>query len=217
MSLREREVLALIVCSCRLNWSHSTWVVQSSTRYIGPRTDTGFIRIISSETFKCLNLLMPTFRSSLGYVRYYYDKNIMTKVHGKRYAYKFDFHGLMAACQQQAQGGDPTNSLMSAVNYKYPNHHHLHHGITYDLAGPSQTVSPQTHGPPMYAAVSSTLPLATPSSSTSTSSAVIPSTIAATVSASSSSSSPSQPNSTIVKPSPSNIFAPSYTTSYWPY
>lgn len=28
----------------------------------------------------------------------------MTKVHGKRYAYKFDFHGLMAACQAQAQG-----------------------------------------------------------------------------------------------------------------
>lgn len=27
-------------------------------------------------------------------LRYYYDKNIMTKVHGKRYAYKFDFHGL---------------------------------------------------------------------------------------------------------------------------
>lgn len=24
-------------------------------------------------------------------LRYYYDKNIMTKVHGKRYAYKFDF------------------------------------------------------------------------------------------------------------------------------
>lgn len=26
----------------------------------------------------------------------------MTKVHGKRYAYKFDFHGLMMACQSQA-------------------------------------------------------------------------------------------------------------------
>lgn len=34
-------------------------------------------------------------------LRYYYDKNIMTKVHGKRYAYKFDFHGLMAACQSE--------------------------------------------------------------------------------------------------------------------
>lgn len=26
-------------------------------------------------------------------LRYYYDKNIMAKVHGKRYAYKFDFQG----------------------------------------------------------------------------------------------------------------------------
>lgn len=49
--------------------------------------------------------------------RYYYDKNIMTKVHGKRYAYKFDFHGLMAACQQQAQGSDPTTNMLSAANY----------------------------------------------------------------------------------------------------
>jgi hypothetical protein len=30
---------------------------------------------------------------------YYYDKNIMSKVHGKRYAYKFDFQGLAAATQ----------------------------------------------------------------------------------------------------------------------
>jgi friend leukemia integration 1 transcription factor len=32
-------------------------------------------------------------------LRYYYDKNIMTKVHGKRYAYKFDFQGLAQATQ----------------------------------------------------------------------------------------------------------------------
>ncbi|XP_071092046.1 retroviral integration site protein Fli-1 homolog isoform X2 [Haliotis cracherodii] len=36
-------------------------------------------------------------------LRYYYDKNIMTKVHGKRYAYKFDFTGL-AQCLQQNSG-----------------------------------------------------------------------------------------------------------------
>lgn len=29
-------------------------------------------------------------------LRYYYDKNIMSKVHGKRYAYKFDFQGVLA-------------------------------------------------------------------------------------------------------------------------
>lgn len=32
-------------------------------------------------------------------LRYYYDKNIMTKVHGKRYAYKFDFRGIAQALQ----------------------------------------------------------------------------------------------------------------------
>uniref|UniRef100_A0A8C3TDW1 ETS domain-containing protein n=1 Tax=Chelydra serpentina TaxID=8475 RepID=A0A8C3TDW1_CHESE len=35
-------------------------------------------------------------------LRYYYDKSIMTKVHGKRYAYKFDFQGLAQACQPAA-------------------------------------------------------------------------------------------------------------------
>ncbi|XP_046577924.1 transcriptional regulator ERG homolog [Haliotis rubra] len=43
-------------------------------------------------------------------LRYYYDKNIMTKVHGKRYAYKFDFAGLAQAMQPAS--ADPTS-------YKY--------------------------------------------------------------------------------------------------
>ena len=38
----------------------------------------------------------------------------MTKVHGKRYAYKFDFHALMQACQ--TQGHDAS----AASGYKYP-------------------------------------------------------------------------------------------------
>uniref|UniRef100_A0A8D0L7H3 Retroviral integration site protein Fli-1 homolog n=1 Tax=Sphenodon punctatus TaxID=8508 RepID=A0A8D0L7H3_SPHPU len=38
-------------------------------------------------------------------LRYYYDKSIMTKVHGKRYAYKFDFQGISQA--QQGQPGEP--------------------------------------------------------------------------------------------------------------
>uniref|UniRef100_A0A4W4HIW3 ETS transcription factor ERG n=1 Tax=Electrophorus electricus TaxID=8005 RepID=A0A4W4HIW3_ELEEL len=44
-------------------------------------------------------------------LRYYYDKNIMTKVHGKRYAYKFDFHGIAQALQPHP----PEASV-----YKYP-------------------------------------------------------------------------------------------------
>ncbi|CAH0559911.1 unnamed protein product [Brassicogethes aeneus] len=51
-------------------------------------------------------------------LRYYYDKNIMSKVHGKRYAYKFDFHGLMAACQAQAQG----QGEMMPAYHKYQPH-----------------------------------------------------------------------------------------------
>lgn len=45
-------------------------------------------------------------------LRYYYDKNIMTKVHGKRYAYKFDFHGLAQACQ-------PNQTDTTSAAYKY--------------------------------------------------------------------------------------------------
>ncbi|KAF7636983.1 hypothetical protein Mgra_00003562 [Meloidogyne graminicola] len=45
-------------------------------------------------------------------LRYYYDKQIMTKVHGKRYAYKFDFPGIVASLQPQ------TSSL---------HHYHHHH------------------------------------------------------------------------------------------
>lgn len=40
-------------------------------------------------------------------LRYYYDKNIMTKVHGKRYAYKFDFVGLAQAMQPNTN--DPSS------------------------------------------------------------------------------------------------------------
>ncbi|KAJ2942531.1 hypothetical protein O0L34_g1998 [Tuta absoluta] len=35
-------------------------------------------------------------------LRYYYDKSIMSKVHGKRYAYRFSWAGLAAACQSHA-------------------------------------------------------------------------------------------------------------------
>ncbi|XP_028985599.1 fli-1 proto-oncogene, ETS transcription factor-related sequence isoform X2 [Betta splendens] len=38
-------------------------------------------------------------------LRYYYDKNIMTKVHGKRYAYKFDFQGISQVHQNHTSDG----------------------------------------------------------------------------------------------------------------
>lgn len=52
--------------------------------------------------------------------RYYYDKNIMTKVHGKRYAYKFDFQGLAAATQPAAS--DPAYKYQSDL-FMSPYHH----------------------------------------------------------------------------------------------
>ncbi|KAK3749534.1 hypothetical protein RRG08_043439 [Elysia crispata] len=64
-------------------------------------------------------------------LRYYYDKNIMTKVHGKRYAYKFDFAGLAQAMQPSS--ADPSaykyqqDFLMSSYNYHHPHHPHHHH------------------------------------------------------------------------------------------
>nr|XP_014090996.2 DNA-binding protein D-ETS-6-like [Bactrocera oleae]XP_036222630.1 DNA-binding protein D-ETS-6-like [Bactrocera oleae] len=80
-------------------------------------------------------------------LRYYYDKNIMTKVHGKRYAYKFDFHGLMAACQAQAQGCDPATSMLSSYKHHHHHshamglHHHHYHNLQTDLTSPSSSSS----------------------------------------------------------------------------
>lgn len=44
----------------------------------------------------------------------------MTKVPGKRYAYKFEFPGLMAACQQQGQNTDPSTSAYTYGLYRIP-------------------------------------------------------------------------------------------------
>lgn len=46
--------------------------------------------------------------------RYYYDKNIMSKVAGKRYTYKFDFNGLMQACQQMTTVSSAETLAMSS-------------------------------------------------------------------------------------------------------
>ncbi|EGI60619.1 DNA-binding protein D-ETS-6 [Acromyrmex echinatior] len=58
-------------------------------------------------------------------LRYYYDKNIMTKVHGKRYAYKFDFRGLTMACQSQA-GIMLEASTSRVTNTSCHPHHQAH-------------------------------------------------------------------------------------------
>ncbi|XP_050508903.1 DNA-binding protein D-ETS-6-like [Diabrotica virgifera virgifera] len=91
-------------------------------------------------------------------LRYYYDKNIMSKVHGKRYAYKFDFQGLMAACQAQAQGqGDvlptyqkyqPHQSELGAA--LYPTGHAVNHRLPNILPGTTQHSQTALFPPPTY-------------------------------------------------------------------
>ncbi|XP_071446395.1 transcriptional regulator ERG homolog [Hetaerina americana] len=67
-------------------------------------------------------------------LRYYYDKNIMTKVHGKRYAYKFDFQGLAAATQPAAAA-----AAADPASYKYQSDLFMssyHHSAKLNFMGP---------------------------------------------------------------------------------
>jgi len=84
-------------------------------------------------------------------LRYYYDKNIMTKVHGKRYAYKFDFAGLA----QSMQPTDPSTAA-AAVGYKYaadtllmPTAYHRYHHQHYPTATGSALMSMKAHHHPI--------------------------------------------------------------------
>lgn len=130
----------------------------------------------------------------------------MTKVHGKRYAYKFDFNGLMAACQQQAQGGDPTVSMLSAANY-------AHSSISRDLNASNQVAATA-----MYSTVPSTLSMPLISNisqaSIATSSPITSQSTVITSQAQSTSGSviipsTSNPTATTLHPSPHG------PTSYW--
>ncbi|XP_041091446.1 fli-1 proto-oncogene, ETS transcription factor-related sequence isoform X3 [Polyodon spathula] len=56
-------------------------------------------------------------------LRYYYDKNIMTKVHGKRYAYKFDFQGISQA-HQSHNSDQSVLKYQPEVQYVQPYHSH---------------------------------------------------------------------------------------------
>jgi len=70
----------------------------------------------------------------------------MTKVHGKRYAYKFDFQGLAAATQPAAS--DPTYKYQSDL-FMTPYHHSAklssfmspHHGMTSSSGKDSSVTS----------------------------------------------------------------------------
>lgn len=87
---------------------------------------------------KCQYALLR--ENNILFCRYYYDKNIMTKVHGKRYAYKFDFHGLMMACQSQAGimtlEASTSSRLTNSNCHPHPQAHRTHR--LYPV-GPSPT------------------------------------------------------------------------------
>ena len=50
------------------------------------------------------------------YFRYYYDKDILAKIQGKRYAYRFNFHALSLACQAQ-QSPTPSDAKISDLTH----------------------------------------------------------------------------------------------------
>ena len=68
-------------------------------------------------------------------LRYYYDKNILSKVNGKRYAYKFDIHGLTMACQNHGQTFS-TVDLFNGQFHSYYNHRNSYWMCTDDNIGP---------------------------------------------------------------------------------
>ncbi|XP_071644841.1 LOW QUALITY PROTEIN: DNA-binding protein D-ETS-6, partial [Temnothorax longispinosus] len=81
-------------------------------------------------------------------LRYYYDKNIMTKVHGKRYAYKFDFHGLRMACQSQAGIMLEASTSSRVTNTSCHPHHQTHRLYPVGSAQHSVSSSLQTEPSP---------------------------------------------------------------------
>lgn len=82
-------------------------------------------------------LCYEAFTISFLFCRYYYDKNIMTKVHGKRYAYKFDFQGLAASLQPQ-----PDHAPYSYAR----DMHYMPAGYPYPQPMPPQHMHPRGMG-----------------------------------------------------------------------
>lgn len=76
----------------------------------------------------------------------------MTKVHGKRYAYKFDFHGLMMACQTQAGITlEMSPSSRGTGANCHPHHsHHNHHLYPTGPSSSSVSAPPPPPAPPPH-------------------------------------------------------------------
>lgn len=174
-------------------------------------------KVTNKGNFQPFNIICQSFSLS----RYYYDKNIMTKVHGKRYAYKFDFHGLIAACHQQTQGLDATANMIQTANYKYNNSTNLNMPCDLSLStiyntSISTTTPTTSMAPGMQSSTSLSAggqPILTTSLPSLMSATASSTAITASTSANVQSSIPkSMPNTS----NPSTI-AGSYQSPYWPY
>ncbi|XP_062842149.1 fli-1 proto-oncogene, ETS transcription factor-related sequence isoform X2 [Trichomycterus rosablanca] len=75
-------------------------------------------------------------------LRYYYDKNIMTKVHGKRYAYKFDFQGI----SQAHQNHPPTEGAVIKYPAEGPYATYHSHQPKVNFVGPHPGPMPVSSG-----------------------------------------------------------------------
>ena len=89
----------------------------------------------------------------------------MSKVHGKRYAYKFDFHGLMTACSQQqaqSQASGGVEDRMSGYT-KYQHHHSELGPALYPTSPPAPASTAPGGAPSSAAAAAAAAVVASPS------------------------------------------------------
>ncbi|XP_043936687.1 Friend leukemia integration 1 transcription factor-like isoform X2 [Protopterus annectens] len=77
-------------------------------------------------------------------LRYYYDKNIMTKVHGKRYAYKFDFQGI-AQAQQVHPNETTVYKFQQDISYMPAYHHPNQQKVGFIPSHPPQLPVPTSN------------------------------------------------------------------------
>ena len=80
-------------------------------------------------------------------LRYYYDKNIMTKIHGKRYAYKFDFQGLAQLNQPITSDAQLHAAQAAAAAYRgeYPYYSPYAGSSPYGYVGGGSSGYPQCY------------------------------------------------------------------------
>jgi DNA-binding protein D-ETS-3 len=90
-------------------------------------------------------------------LRYYYDKNIMTKVHGKRYAYKFDFQGLAQANQPAATDTTAYKAYQSADLFMTPPpaYHHPSSKLNFAAAVHGASLTPTSEAGSIFPSSSS--------------------------------------------------------------